>query len=166
MYNLKTVGKDKPLILFEKKLNVQPASFNAPEIVYDEGWNGLETDVNSMDSFLRSWRWTQAKAACIIENPKKECTLIIKGGVNKSLFPDQKVILKINDALLEEFIPEEDHFSREYTISPEQMGSGDEFFLRIETDKVFVPAKAIPGSNDSRELGMQIFFVYFREKLK
>jgi hypothetical protein len=166
LYKLKSSGKEKPLILFEKKINIQPASFNAPEIVYDEGWNGLETDVNAKDSFHRSWRWTMAKSVCIIENPKKECTLIIKGGVNKTALPDQKVILKINDSLLEEFIPTESLFSREYTVTPEQMGDGDEFFLRIETDKVFVPAKVFPGSNDSRELGMQIYFVYFREKLK
>lgn len=166
LYKLKSTGKDNPLILFEKKLNIQPASFNAPEIVYDEGWNGLETDANAKDSFHRSWRWTMAKSVCIIENPKKECTLIVKGGVNKSVFPDQKVTLKINDALLEEFIPESPMFSKEYTISPEQMGGGDEFFLKVETDKVFVPAKAFPGNNDSRELGMQIFFIYFREKLK
>jgi len=166
LYKLKPIGNEKPIVLFEKKINIQPASFNAPEIVYDEGWNGLETDVNAPDSFHRSWRWTMAKSICIIENPKKECTLIIKGGVNKMAFPDQKIILKINDSLLEEFIPAESMFSREYTISPEQMGVGDEFFLKIETDKVFVPAKAFPGSTDSRELGMQVFFLYFREKLK
>jgi len=166
LYNLKATGKENPIVLFEKKINIQPASFNAPEIVYDEGWNGLETDVNANDSFHRSWRWTMAKSVCIIENPKKECTLIIKGGVNKTVFPDQKITLKINDSLLEEFIPTEGIFSREYTISPEQMGGEDEFFLKIETDKVFVPAKTIPGSSDSRELGMQIFFIYFREKLK
>jgi hypothetical protein len=166
LHNPKSAGKEKPIILFEKKINIQPASINAPEIVYDEGWNGLETDVNAKDSFIRSWRWTMAKSVCIIENPKKECTLIIKGGVNKTVLPDQKVIFKINDSLLEEFVPKEAMFSREYTISPEQMGVGDEFSLRIETDKVFVPAKVISGNNDSRELGMQIFFIYFREKLK
>ena len=163
---LKSTGKEKPIVLFEKKINIQPASINAPEIVYDEGWNGLETDVNAKDSFNRSWRWTMAKAVCIIENPKKECTLIIKGGVNKTALQEQKITLKINDSLLEEFIPAEAMFSREYTINPEQMGVGEEFSLKIETDKVFVPAKMIPGSSDSRELGMQIFFIYFREKLK
>jgi hypothetical protein len=166
LYNPKSTGKEKPILLFEKKINIQPASINAPEIVYDEGWNGLETDANAKDPFLRSWRWTMAKSVCFIENPKKECTLIIKGAVNKTALQDQKIIFKINDSLLEEFIPAEALFSREYTISPEQMGVGDEFSLKIETDKVFVPAKVLPGSNDSRELGMQIFFIYFREKLK
>jgi hypothetical protein len=166
LHNPKSTVKEKPIVLFEKKINIQPASINAPEIVYDEGWNGFETDVNAKDPFNRSWRWTMAKSVCIIENPKKECTLIIKGGVNKTILPDQKVIFKINDSLLDEFIPSESLFSREYTISPEQMGVGDEFSLKIETDKVFVPAKVISGNNDSRELGMQIFFIYFREKLK
>jgi hypothetical protein len=166
LHKPQSTGQEKPIVLFEKKINIQPASINAPEIVYDEGWNGLETDVNAKDLFNRSWRWAMAKSVCIIENPKKECTLIIKGGVNKAALQDQKVIFKINDSLLEEFIPTEAMFSREYTITPEQMGAGDEFSLKIETDKVFVPAKVISGSTDSRELGVQIFFIYFREKLK
>jgi hypothetical protein len=153
-------------VLFEKKINIQPASINAPEIVYDEGWNEIETDVNAKDPFSKSWRWTTAKSVCIIENPKKESTLIIKGGVNKTAFQDQKLIFKINDSVLDEFIPEENKFSREYTVTPEMMGPGDEFSLKIETDRVFVPAKVFPDSKDNRELGAQIFFIYFREKLK
>lgn len=163
LHNTKT--KEKSIVLFEKKINIQPASINAPEIVYDEGWNEIETDVNAKDPFAKSWRWTTAKAVCIIENPKKESTLIIKGGVNKTAFQDQKMVVKINDALLDEFIPEEDNFSREYTVTPEMMGPADEFSLKLETDRVFVPAKVFPNSKDNRELGAQIFFIYFREKL-
>jgi len=166
LYNFKSAGKEQPLILFEKKINIQPASINAPEIVYDEGWHEIETDVNAKDYFGKSWRWTTAKSVCIIENPKKECTLIIKGGVNKTVFQDQKLIFKINDVLLDEFIPDDVNFSKEYTISPQMMGSGDEFSLRIETDKVFSPANGFPNSKDNRELGAQVFFIYFREKLK
>ncbi len=164
LYNPKVQGK--PIVLFEKKINIQPASIVAPEIVYDEGWNEIETNVNAKDQFDKSWRWTTAKSVCIIENPKKECTLIIKGGVNKTAFQDQKMIFKINDALLDEFIPAEANFSREYTVSPQMMGNGDEFSLKIETDKVFIPAKVLPNSKDNRELGAQVFFIYFREKLK
>ncbi len=164
LYNPKT--KEKPILLFEKKINIQPASINAPEIVYDEGWNEIETDVNAKDPFAKSWRWTTAKSVCIIENPKKESTLIIKGGMNKTAFQDQKLIFKINDAVLDEFIPAEDNFSREYTVTPEMMGQADEFSLKIETDRVFVPSKVFPNSKDNRELGAQIFFIYFREKLK
>jgi len=164
LYNPKAL--EQSIILFEKKINIQPASINAPEIVYDEGWNEIETDVNAKDYFGKSWRWTTAKSVCIIENPKKECTLIIKGGVNKTAFQDQKLIFKINEALLDEFIPVESGFSREYTVTPQMMGDADEFSLRFESDKVFSPDKVFPNSKDNRELGMQVFFIYFREKLK
>jgi hypothetical protein len=164
LYNPKT--QEKPIILFEKKINIQPASINAPEIVYDEGWNEIETNVNAKDPFAKSWRWTTAKSVCIIENPKKECTLIVKGGVNKTVFQDQKLTFKINDAILDEFIPAEADFSREYTVTPQMMGGSDEFSLRFECDKVFSPDKVFPNSKDNRELGMQVYFIYFREKLK
>ena len=164
LYNPKVQGK--PIVLFEKKINIQPASINAPEIVYDEGWNEIETNVNAKDQFSKSWRWTTAKSVCIIENPKKECTLIIKGGVNKIAFQDQKLMVKINEAVLDEFIPDEVNFSKEYTVTPQMMGGNDEFSLTIEADKVFVPANIFPNSKDNRELGAQIFFIYFREKLK
>ncbi len=159
-------SKEKSIVLFEKKINIQPASINAPEIVYDEGWNEIETDINAVEPFAKSWRWTTAKSVCIIENPQKESTLIIKGGVNKTVFQDQKVTFRINDILLDEFIPAEANFSKEYTVSPQMMGSTDEFSLKFETDRVFVPAKAFPNSKDNRELGAQIFFIYFREKLQ
>jgi len=92
--------------------------------------------------------------------------LIIKGGVNKAAFQDQKLTLKINDMPLDEFIPDSDYFSREYTITPQMMGDADEFSLKFEADKVFFPGKIFPNSKDNRELGAQIFFIYFREKVK
>lgn len=157
---------ENKIVLFEKRLNVQPASINAPEIVYDEGWNEIETDVNAKEPFTKSWRWTTARSVCIIENPKKEYTLIVKGGVNKEILPDQKLTLKLNGAVLDEFIPEGTYFTREYTVTPEMLGAADEFPLEFLCDKVFSPAKAIAGSSDNRELGAQLFFLYFREKLK
>ncbi len=163
LYNPKT--QEPPIVLFEKKISIQPASIVSPEIIYDEGWNEIETDVNAKDPFFKNWRWTTSKSTCIIENPKKECTLMIKGGVNKSVYPDQKLILKINDEPLDEFIPDDVYFSKEYTISPPMMGEADEFSLEIQVDKVFFPDKVIPNSKDNRELGAQIFFIYFREKV-
>jgi hypothetical protein len=158
-------SQEKPIALFEKKLNVQPASINAPEIVYDEGWNEIETDANATEPFTKSWRWTTARSVCVIENPKKDCTLLIKGGVNKNVIPDQKLTLKLNGALLEEFVPEA-LFTREYTLTPEMMGNAEEFTLEFLSDKVFTPNKVFPDSKDNRELGMQLFFLYFREKVK
>jgi hypothetical protein len=158
--------KDSKIVLFEKVINIQSASLNAPEIVWDEGWHQSETDVRIKNKDEKSWRWTAKKAVCIIENPKKECLMKIRGGVDKSIFEDQKVILKINDKVIEEFIPESAKFSKEYVVTPEMMGKEDEFKLTIETDKTFVPSALNSEVDDDRELGVQVFFFYFRENVK
>jgi len=158
-------AKDDKIILYEKKISIQPASVNAPEIIYGEGWYDLEPDIHSTDVYYKSWRWTGPLAECSIENPKKPYTLIIKGKVNKDAFADQRLAFLINGTLLDEFIPSEAKFSKEYTVTPQMTGDSDEFTLMIKADKSFVPAKLDPASKDNRELGVQISFLYFREKL-
>ncbi len=164
IYNPKV--DDSKILLFQKSINIQSASSIAPEVVYDEGWYQSETDLNLKNKDERTWRWTSKKAVCIIENPRKECLLKIIGGVDKAKFEDQKIILKINDKILEEFIPETSKFSKEYVITPSIMGIEDEFRFTIETDKTFIPSALNPEVNDDRELGVQVFFLYFRENVK
>jgi hypothetical protein len=168
-----TVGLYKPaeekeakFILYQKVLNVESASLNAPELVYDEGWNQPEHDPKIKNPKEQSWRWTKKTAVCIVQNPRKESLLIIKGGVDKAKIADQKVIFKINDQVLEEFVPGTAKFAKEYVIAPEKMGSEDEFKLVIETDKTFIPSELDANVNDDRELGVQIFFLYFRENTR
>lgn len=151
------------IVLFNQVLNVQPASINAPDIIYSEGWNEEEMNLALSDPFYRVWRWTTKKAECIIENPKKKSVLIIKGGLHKTVFQDQTVILKINDTLLEAFISDSITFEKKYTLTPEQLGDEPEFKLTIETNKTFVPSSLDPENKDSRELGIQLYLLYFRE---
>lgn len=113
-------------------------------------------------SFLKQWRWTAKEAVCVIDNPHRDATLVIRGGVNLEAVPGQKVIFKINDTVLDEFVPQEAAFEKTYKITREMLGDKDEFRLIVTTDKTFIPAKTIPGSKDERELGVQISFIYFR----
>jgi hypothetical protein len=63
---------------------------------------------------------------------------------------------------LDEFVPAESVFEKSYNILEEMLGDKEEFYLTIEVDKTFVPAKVFPDSTDERELGLQISFIYFR----
>jgi hypothetical protein len=164
LYDPKIEGSK--IILFQESLNIQSASLNAPEIVYDEGWHQSETDLKVKNKDERTWRWTAKNAVCIIENPKKDCLLKIRGGVDKAKFEDQKVIFKINEKVLEEFIPDTSKFEKEYIVTPDMMGQEDEFTFTIETDKTFVPSALNPEVDDDRELGVQVFFLYFREHVQ
>ncbi len=141
------------------KLKVYPPPPDMPEIIYESGWYDQEIDPNAP---LRKWRWTGPEARCIVDNPQRDALLVIRGGVNKDIVPDQKIIVKINDLVLDEFIPDEIIFEKSYSVKKEMLGDKDEFVLTIGVDKPFVPSKALPQNKDERELGCQIAFVYFR----
>jgi hypothetical protein len=151
-------GKEKIQIL-ERKLTVVPPPADTPQIVYESGWYGQENDPNS---FLKQWRWTGPVARCLIDNPRRDALLVIRGGVNKEILPDQKIVLKINDIVLDEFIPEIGTFDKSYVVKKEMLGEKADFALVIAPDKTFVPGKVVASSQDQRELGLQVSFLYFR----
>lgn len=151
-------GKTKQDV-FVKKLKVFPPPLDTPEIIYEEGWYNLEINP---EAYLKQWRWTSSEARCIIDNPGRDALLVIKGGVNRDAISDQKIVVKIEDLILDEFIPKDNFFEVSYNIRKEMLGEGEEFFLTIATDKVFVPANVFPNSKDNRELGVQVSFIYFR----
>lgn len=151
-------GKEKIQIL-ERKLVVTPPPPDTPQIVYESGWFDQENDPNS---FLKQWRWTGPEARCIIDNPRRDALLVIRGGVNKAILPDQKIVFKINDTILDEFVPEIGTFDKSYNVKKEMLGEKADFSLVIGVDKTFVPAQAVAGSQDQRNLGLQVSFLYFR----
>ncbi len=164
-------GSAKKIILFHKEIRVEAEESHAPAINYQEGWHDIETNPKAKEKF-KKWQWTTRKATCIIDNKNyevsnpKNYTLIIRGGVSKNILKDQSVIFKINGKELDKFIPKGETFEKEYTITPEQMGTDYMFTLNIESDMFFVPSKLDPNSKDDRELGMQIYYIYFRESIK
>lgn len=151
-------GETKREIL-NRKLRVLPPPPDVPEIFYEKGWYDLEVDPQSP---LKQWHWLGPEARCLIDNPGRDALLVIRGGVNKDVLPNQKVIFKINDLVLDEFVPAEAVFEKSYNIKKEMLGDQDEFSLIITTDQTFVPAKLNPQSKDERELAFQVSFIYFR----
>lgn len=145
--------------VLSRKLKVTPPPLGTPEVIYESGWYALETD---QDSPLKQWRWTAKEAACVVDNPKRDAFLVIRGGVNMEAVPGQKITFKINGLPFDEFIPEEALFEKTYTIKKEMVGDKDEFILTIGVDKPFVPAKVMSQSKDDRELGLMIGLIYYR----
>jgi len=142
-----------------EKLKVVPPPLGTPEVVYESGWYDLEVNPASV---LRQWRWTAKEARCVIDNPKKDALMVIKGGVNFQAVKDQKITFKIGDQVLDEFVAAQELFEKSYNIKKEMLGDKNEFNLTISVDKAWIPAKVIPNSKDERELGVQISFIYFR----
>lgn len=151
-------GKSKQEILV-KKIKIFPPPIDTPDIIYEDGWYNEEVNP---ESFLKQWRWTSKEAKCFIDNPHQDALLVIRGGVYQEALKGQKIIFKVNDSVIDEFISKERYFDKSYDIKKEMLGDEEEFYLVISTDKSFVPAKTLPNSTDERELGIQISFIYFR----
>ncbi len=145
--------------IYERRLKVFPPPPDTPEIVYDKGWYGFEIDA---DTPLKRWRWTAQEARCIIDNPRRDALLVIRGGVRKDILGRQKVIFKIDGMTLDEFIPEKSYFEKSYRIDKEKLGEKDKFFLTFTTDQTHIPARILAGSGDNRVLGVQVAFIYFK----
>jgi hypothetical protein len=151
-------GKSKFEVL-TKPIKVLPPPPDTPEITYQEGWHDQETDPRSS---FKQWRWTTKEAKCLIDNPRRDALLVIKGGGNPAVIKEQKIVFKINDLVLDEFTSEQVSFEKTYNLKKEMLGDKDEFALTIGTDKIFIPAQLDPSSKDRRELGILISFIYFR----
>jgi hypothetical protein len=145
--------------VLSKKLTVVPPPIGTPEVIYENGWFDLETNP---DSILKQWRWTAKEARCVVDNPKKDALLVVRGGVNLQAVKDQKITIRINDVVLDEFVADKELFERTYDVKKEQLGDRSEFSLVFAVDKTWVPAKIVPNSKDERNLGIQISFIYFR----
>jgi hypothetical protein len=147
--------KDSKLILFSKEIEFEPRPAEYPEITFAEGWYPEE---NFGRGIFNSWRWTAKDASIIADNIGQDLKLYIIGGVDKGIYPDQKIIIKINDKQIDEFIPENGKFRKNYLLKKTDLGENDEFTILISTDKTFTPSK-IKHNDDNRELGLQIFLV-------
>jgi len=149
-------GPNYRVLQKDLKLTYNP---KGPEKVqYAEGWYPEEWNAQMT---LR-WRWTGAQAVAVVRNPKKNAILYVKGLVNKDVVADQKVKLEIAGNLIEEFTPKDPEFAKYYQIPVDQIGAEDLIQIRVSVDKTFVPAKLVPGSQDQRELGVQIFTIFFK----
>ncbi len=144
--------------VLEKDLRLKYNPKGPEKIQYTEGWNPEESN----PQMTLKWRWTGSQAVAVVRNPKKNAILYVRGLVNKDVLSDQKVRLEIANNLIEEFAPKEAEFAKYYQIPADQLGSEDLIQIRISTDKTFVPAKLVPGSTDQRELGVQIFTIFFK----
>ncbi len=144
--------------VLEQDLKLKYNPKGPEKIQYTDGWYPEEWN----PQMTLRWRWTGPQAIAVVRSPKKNAILYIKGLVNKDAVPDQKVKFEIANNLIEEFTPKDAEFAKYYQIPADQIGAEDLIQIRISVDKTFSPAKAVPGSTDQRDLGVQIFTIFFK----
>jgi MoaA/NifB/PqqE/SkfB family radical SAM enzyme len=150
---------------FRKFPSVKIAQREPCEIIYMDGLYAYEKNLDIKDPDWQTWRWTARDAYFCIKNPFTPCTLLIRGSIDKLRFPDQHVIIKIEGETIDDFLPFNNRFYKEYEIDTKLMGTNSRVNFSIHTNRSFNPSICEPGSSDNRELGLQIHELYFGKKV-
>ncbi|MGD2091909.1 MAG: radical SAM protein [Candidatus Aminicenantes bacterium] len=139
-------------------------AFRKYKLTFADGWYDPETDQSIEDPGCRHWRWTSKQARCILINPRRDAILILRGARPLSILVNQSIRLELNSSCLDEFCSRTSNFYIEYIIPAERMGENDKIILEISTDKTFIPSEVDSQATDSRELGVQVYDLFFGKK--
>ena len=138
-------------------LRLLPVAENI-ELSYTSGWHVAE-----MGSSDGQRRWSDKVGTILFENPRTDSLLYLSlGGFEGWNGESRTLAISIGDRLADrvEIAPSEDVLHR-IPLSASLLGNAGEIELRLEVDRVFVPAEQ-PGSDstDDRALGVLVLGAY------
>lgn len=132
-------------------------------LIYRDGWNRAES---APDQPAIEWQWTKKSAGISFRNPKKDVVFLLEADGRPDLFtPPQQVSIKVNDQVVHTFaMTDKDPVVRRFPITAAQLGTGEMVDMKIEVDRVFVPAQVPAGQPghgpDTRELGIRVYHAF------
>jgi hypothetical protein len=136
---------------------LQPQSENI-FLIYKEGWHPAEV---AADDPTAEWQWTKKAATVSFKNPKKDATVYLEYAARIDKFsPPQQVTVRVGDQVVGTFAAaSKERALITFPVAASQFGAADVAELSVEVDQTFVP-----GSGDTRELGIQIFHTFIEPK--
>lgn len=131
-------------------------------LIYDDGWHPAEFDADGRND----WRWTTGRAALSFRNPMTDAFLVLELEARPDMFEEpQRLALVIGDRTLHEQVLDMDgplHLKQEITAA--DLGTEEITRLEIRVDHTFSPASRGGAPEDTRELGVRVFYVYFEAR--
>lgn len=131
-------------------------------LVYNEGWHPPEFGEGWRDE----WRWTTGRAVLSLRNPGTDASLTIDlAGRPDMLDGGQTVSLVVDDRVLEEIVLETNrHVYVERSLSAADLGTSEIVTLELRVAPTFVPSEHSAASEDTRELGVRVFYTFFEPR--
>lgn len=132
------------------------------ELSYTSGWYPVEMDPSGGQS-----RWSDKVGAILFQNPRTDSLLYLSLGGFESWNDEPRTLtISVGGRLVDrvEIVPSEDVLHR-IPLSASLLGDASEIELRLEVDRVFVPAEQ-PDSKtaDDRALGVLVLGAYVEPK--
>jgi len=159
--------------MYEGRLQVRPlvhtvvvrADDQGGVPVYVEGFEEREVSLTAEDPHLQEWQWMRRRGVVAFGNPHGPATLHLRALSPVDFLEDrtQTVTIKVGDREVGSYTAEDSSpYLVRFDIPGDDLGEGEWIDFTIEVDKFFVPAQVEEGSDDIRQLGVQIFWMYLQ----
>lgn len=150
--------QDRPLVH-----TVQVESDNqSGKPVFVEGFEEYENSLTSDDPANRRWRWMRSRGVVAFGNPRGPAMLHVRAlSPVDDLGGPQTITIKMGEQLVARY--EVDHASPHtmlFDVPGQGLGDGDWVDFTFEVNDTFVPAETSEGSEDTRDLGLQVYWMY------
>lgn len=133
--------------------------------VYVEGFEEREFSLTTADPYLREWQWMRQRGVVAFGNPQGPATLHLRALSPVDFFESrtQRVTIRAGDQEIASFeATDSSPYLMRFEVPGEGLGDGSWVDFTIEVDQVFVPAQVQEGSDDIRELGLQVYWMYLQ----
>jgi hypothetical protein len=132
------------------KFQLLPLSENV-FIIRQDGWHQPEV---APENAATEWAWTKKTATISFRNFKKDANFYLDYDARPDLTgTPQQVTVRVGDEVLSTFTADKkERALKILPISAAQLGAEEISRISIEVDRTFVP-----GSGDTRELGLRVF---------
>ena len=130
--------------------------------VYVEGFAEKEASMTRDDIYLQQWQWMSSQGVVAFGNPHGPATLHLRAlSPVDFLGGTQMVTIKMGEREVARYErTDSSPYLMRFDIPGEGLGDSDWIDFTVEVDKFFVPAHVEEGSTDTRELGLQVFWMY------
>jgi hypothetical protein len=143
-------------------LQVAPES-EGTFLIYTGGWHPDEFP----DDSAQAWKWTQKASTISFRNPRADAMFFLEFDARRDVFPGppQQVSLFASGQLVSTFPADSNQTVLKRIPLPQAVLGREEMVeLRIEVDRVFVPAELPAGGKDTRQLGIRVYQAFVESR--
>ena len=127
-------------------------------VTYGAGWHPAEFGADGQ----RQWRWTEGRGVLSFRNPNRDSRFVLEFDGRADVFdPPQRLSLVVGGRVLQEMdidTTEIVYVTRD--VPAADLGTDDFVQLELLVDRTFTPADFDAGTQDTRELGVRVYYVY------
>jgi len=131
-------------------------------LVYEDGWHSAEFASDGRND----WRWTSGRATLSVRNPMADAVFSFELDARPDMFeqPQNLALIVGGETVYEQVLANNERTYITQEISRERLGTNEMVELALTVDQTFSPASRGGSPEDTRELGVRVFYTYFEAK--